>query len=58
MALICRYCRFNFFLYFKVNYFFKKADDYVEKSKLIQTTLQNFSKCLPVKPACLWKKRH
>jgi hypothetical protein len=34
----------NLFLYFKLNYLFKKADDYVEKSNLIQPTLHNFSK--------------
>jgi hypothetical protein len=46
----------NLILYFKVNYLFKESDDYVEKSYLIQITLHNFSKYLPVKHVCLWKK--
>jgi hypothetical protein len=32
----------NSFLYFKVNYLFKTANDYVEKSNLIQLVLHNF----------------
>jgi len=46
----------NLFSYFKVNCLFKKADDYVEKSNLIQSTPHNFSEYLPVKQVFLWKK--